>query len=337
MFAHAPAGTGDNKGGHKDEVARLVETLALGSVGENTQKNYLAKWNTWVKERQAQGKEPWWHTLADPKKVLSDLLGFMASRCFVHNNRQSTVRGYVAAINFHEMFAGWELPMSHCMIAAVGKGIDRAHGMSKKKAQVGLPLSWSLLSQGRKKYGRQWACHVVGTRGVIFYAVQSVRAVGIRRWQSSPEFCLTRECLTFLREGVPVAFENRSTATALQIRFEASKCDQKRAGCTITRTRLSNEREMGGVLMGAFEVLLELLDVHPQLPGEAPLTARATSRDWKVFTRTEAVTALRLMVGYSGRDPMQFALHSGRIGGGHPVGGARYFGVANPARRKMKV
>ena len=101
----------------------------------------------------------------------------------------------------------------------------------------------------------------------------------------------------------------------MQIRFVASKCDQKRAGCTITRTRLSNEREMGGASMGAFEVLLALLNVHPQLPGGAPLTVRATSRGWKVVTRTEAVTALRLMVGSSGRDPMQFALHSGRIGG----------------------
>ena len=64
---------------------------------------------------------------------------------------------------------------------------------------------------------------------------------------------------------------------------------------------------------GGFEVLLELLDVHPQLPGGTPLTVRATSRDGKVFTRTEAVTALRLMVGCSGRGPMQFALHSGRI------------------------
>ena len=94
LFARAPAGTGANKGGNNHEVARLVETLALGSVGKSTQKNYLAKWNTWVKDRQAQGQEPWLHTctLADPKEVLSDLLGFMASRCFAHNNRQHTVK-----------------------------------------------------------------------------------------------------------------------------------------------------------------------------------------------------------------------------------------------------
>ena len=60
---------------------------------------------------------------------------------------------------------------------------------------------------------------------------------------------------------------------AVQIRFVGRRSAIKKdPGCTITRTRLSNEMEMGGVLMGAIEVLLELLDVHPQLPGEAPLT-----------------------------------------------------------------
>ena len=92
MFVCAPAGAGDNKGVHKDEVARLVETLAPGSVGKSTQKNSLAKWNSWGKDRHGQGKKPWLHALAGPKEVLSDVLVFIASRCFVHNNRQSTVR-----------------------------------------------------------------------------------------------------------------------------------------------------------------------------------------------------------------------------------------------------
>ena len=136
--------------------------------------------------------------------------------------------------------------------------------------------------------------------------------------QVHPEFCLTRNCLTVLHEGIQVTFENRSTASAVQVIFLASKSDQKRAGCTITRTRLKNELETGRgrAPNGAFEVLLELLSVHPQLPGGAPLTTRSTSGGWKVFTRSEAVAALRLMVGSSGRDPMRFALHSGRIEGG---------------------
>ena len=133
--------------------------------------------------------------------------------------------------------------------------------------------------------------------------------------QAHPEFCLTRNSPTFLHEGMQVALENRSAASAVQVHVLASKSDQKRAGCTITRTRLVHARETADASMGASETLVKLLDVHPQLPGDAPLTIRGTSFGWRVFTRTKAVAALRLMVGSSGRDPMQFALHSGRIGG----------------------
>ena len=313
-------GTGDNKGGKKEEVARLVETLALGSVGKSTQKNYLAKWNTWVKERKAQGKGPWLHTLNDPNEALTEVLEFMTSRCFVHNNQQSTVRGYLAAINFfHKMFAGWELPMSHCMIVAVGKGIDRAHGMSQKKKQVRLPLTWAILAQGRQAVVSMEDGGYVMWLGLAvsyFLLCRASELWAYANGQVHPEFCLTRNCLSFFHGEVQVAFEKRSIATAVQVTFLASKCDQKRAGCTITRTRLEKEKETGGASMGAFEALLELLNVYPLLPAEAPLTVRSTPFGWKVFTRTEAVAALRFMVGSSGRDPMQFALHSGRIGGG---------------------
>ena len=62
--------------------------------------------------------------------------------------------------------------------------------------------------------------------------------------------------------------------------------------------------------MGSFEAPLELLNVYPLIPAEAPLTVRSTPLGWKAFTRTEAVAALRFMVGSIGRDPMQFVLHS---------------------------
>ena len=79
----------------------------------------------------------------NPNDVLFELMEFMACRCYARNNQQSTVRGYLTAIkSFHKMYAGWELPTSHCMIVAVGKGIDRAHGTSQKKPQVRLPLTW---------------------------------------------------------------------------------------------------------------------------------------------------------------------------------------------------
>ena len=137
--------------------------------------------------------------------------------------------------------------MSHCMITAVGKGIDQAQGLSKKKAQVRLPLSWSLLSQGRRALVNMEDGGRVMWLGLAVSYLMLCRASELRAYADGkvhPEFSVTQDCLTFSREGVQVKFGNRSISTAVQIRFVASKCDGKRAGCTITRTRLSNEREM---------------------------------------------------------------------------------------------
>ena len=105
----------------------------------------------------------------------------------------------------------------------------------------------------------------------------------------------------------------------MQVRFLASEGDRKRAGCTITRTRVADGVEVGGASAGAFEARLELLSVHPQLPGEAPIVTRLTPQGWGVITQTQAVEALRLMAESSGRDPAQYELHSGRIGGANQL------------------
>ena len=95
--------------------------------------------------------------------------------------------------------------------------------------------------------------------------------------QVNPEFCLARSSLTFFRGKAQLAFEHRSSADAVQVRFVASKNDQKRVGCAITRTRAAATMA-GRVGLGrAFEAVLELLDVHPQLRGDSLLTARLTS------------------------------------------------------------
>ena len=83
-----------------------------------------------------------------------------------------------------------------------------------------------------------------------------------------------------------MAFENRSIADSVQMRFVASKIDQKRAGCTIIRARVANAGEPGGGAVGAFEALLDLLAVHPLLPGGSPLAVRLKSYGWKLFSRT---------------------------------------------------
>ena len=193
----------------------MVETLALGSVGKSTQKNYLTKWNTWVKERKAQGKGPWLHTLDDSDEAMSALLEFIASRCFVHNNQQSTARGYLAAINFlHNMLAGQELPTSHRMIVAVGKRDRQGAWHVYKKARVRLPLMLAMLPQGRRVVasmeGGGYATWL-GLAVSYFLLCRASELWAYANGQVHQEFCLARNCLTFFRGGMQVAFENRST------------------------------------------------------------------------------------------------------------------------------
>ena len=107
---------------------------------------------------------PWLHLL-DAVVVISTLLEFTACRLFAFNNQLSTVREYLAAVMFsHKLHLGWEVPTSHCLIVAVGKGIVRIRGGVGKKAQVWLPLTWSILAQGYllhclrvpRKEGKRW-------------------------------------------------------------------------------------------------------------------------------------------------------------------------------------
>ena len=65
---------------------------------------------------------------------------------------------------------------------------------------------------------------------------------------------------------------------------------------------------------GALEILLDLLDLHPELSRSRPLTQTRTTIGWKVITRTGATKARRMLISW-GRDPTQYALHSGSIEG----------------------
>ena len=62
-------------------------------------------------------------------------------------------------------------------------------------------------------------------------------------------------------------------------------------------------RGLGEGPVGAVEALLYLLAVHPLLPGGSPSTVMFTPHGRKALMRTEAVVALKPMIGNTGRDP----------------------------------
>ena len=118
--------------------------------------------------------------------------------------------------------------------------------------------------------------------------------------------------------------------------FRASKSENKRLGAIVTRTRvvIGNEGVVDGKNKGALEILLDLLDIYPELDGSAPVMQIQSATGWTVATRTMATKALRRMVGSLGRDPVQYALHSGRIRGATQLAaqGASYIQIQRAGR-----
>ena len=100
---------------------------------------------------------------------------------------------------------GRELPTSHCMIVAVAKGSDRAHGMTTKRKPCRLPLTWSMLFQGKRVVtaiadeGRVM-CLGLAFNIVVFPLCRASELWVYANWQVHPEFCLIRSSVTFSGE-----------------------------------------------------------------------------------------------------------------------------------------
>ena len=68
------------------------------------------------------------------------------------------------------------------MVKAVGKGIDRAHGKSEVRPKVRKPLSWDLLTKGRRSVVEveiQRVGNLERSRVVVPPIVQSLGDLGV--------------------------------------------------------------------------------------------------------------------------------------------------------------
>ena len=293
--------------GPSAEGARLVNTLLFGSLGEGTNAAYTRMWRTWGEERAKGGQSQWLREEDGVDSAVKELSVFIASRCFVHKNQSTTIRGYLSAIKyFHKIQAGWELPTTHFQIRAVMKTIDRAHAGTQIKPRSRKPLTWEMLVAGRGAVEGMGNTGQLIWKGLALSYLLLCRASEIWAYETGlvhSEFCLTRQDLVFFKGVERLAWEVRRGADRVEVTFRASKADQKRVGAVVTRAGVG------------LQVVLDLLDLCPQLGRQAPLMQWAGPLGSKVVARSEATRALRLLVSSVGRNPEEFALHSGRIGG----------------------
>lgn len=100
----------------------------------------------------------------------------------VIGNQTQKIHRFFAATNcYHKRVAGWELPTDD-ILKEVGRGIDRAHGVSVVQTRMRRPLTtWPLLLNRRAAvFSMKGRSILVGTGIVIFPCyVPCVETVGI--------------------------------------------------------------------------------------------------------------------------------------------------------------
>ena len=100
--------------------------------------------------------------------------------------------------------------------------------MLQLRAQVRLPLTWALLSQGKQVVAIMVdGGHIMwlGLALSYFLLCRASELWAYADGKNHPEFCLTCNCFTLFRGEVQVAFDNRATANSVKVRFVASKTD----------------------------------------------------------------------------------------------------------------
>ena len=238
------------------------------------------------------------------------LRGFTMMLYDDRNNKASTIASKLSAINFfHKAVQGVELPIMHPYITTLKRGLKRTQSEAgSHDVKLRMQLTWPQLLAGSK--ATQWGNVVGGT--VMWYSLALsywllCRASELFAYDAKGKvhevYCLRRSSLSFSKDGVILDWSWRSIATHVHVTFAGSKADQMRKGATIKREG------------ACVQLINELLDIHPALQQQQPLTAYMTLTGPKVMTRTQATRALRVMLAnIQVNDCDLYALHSGRIG-----------------------
>ena len=250
-----------------------------------------------------------------------DLIDF-AAWCFAsQGNAASTISGKLAAVQyFHRMQVQVEVVTTSPVLQGALKGIARSHVENGTHHRTRLPVTWQMLLEGEcliPSWGDGgkvlWLClslsYFLLTRSDEMFANSSGVVHSVH--------CLTRRDVAFFAGDTQLEYLHWRQADRIEIHFRGHKGDQEQRGEVRVRTRdevcgpLAGYRATGG----AVALMLELMSCCATLPANAPLASYRRGREVKVWKYNEALRALREVVGKSGRDPKDFALHSLRIGG----------------------
>jgi hypothetical protein len=277
--------------------------------------------------RRSVGKQPFFSGNDD--EVAKEVADFMVYGFENYGWSTSTCVQKLAGINYHhQMLTGQRLNTSHYWISAVRKGLQREEGIQRatgvlrpfarpeRPGRRALTLPLLVAGEGETDLWQTKEAEVA-LHGLYLSYFLLARASEQFAYDDTglphPIYCLRRSSLTFYdAEGRSIPWKRRHEASHVSVMWLGSKTDQFcRRGETLSYD--------GAVLTR----LLALLAVYPQLPQDAPLmTFVSTNGKQLVVRRGRATEMLRAMLQRIGvQAPLEFALHSGRIGGATALAG----------------
>ena len=179
--------------------------------------------------------------------------------------------------------------------------MERVQGMTTKRTPCRLLLTLSMLPIGKPVVTAMADGGAVMWLGLALQCFLLCRASEVWAYangQVHPVFCLMRGSLIFFWGDAQLAF-NIVTRPRTRCRCGCGvqECPEESMLYDHSHTRCGHNARGGGRWRARSELFS--IGVHPQLPGETPLTARLTPGERRVFTRTKAAETLTTVVGSS--------------------------------------
>ena len=199
------------------------------SVGGSRHKVCLGKWNKWFEFMKKKGRGPWLNLL-DKSEVLTTLLleihGLPTVFILIASSPPS--EGTSPRLRFAQAVPRVGADNFALYDRGSGKRDRQIPGDVRENAQVRLPLTWSILAHeyltvtsSQEGEDVMW----LGLALSYFLLCRASELFACANGLVHPDFCLTRDCLTFFRGDVQGNIEERARADSVKILLMASKTD----------------------------------------------------------------------------------------------------------------
>jgi hypothetical protein len=256
---------------------------------------------------------------------IARVLGAYAAHLAARPNKESTIEAKLQAIARAHQAVGVTVDHLHEHVRAVRRGILREQGEQGRNVKrrrravtpaimlAGLELSAFWGSKAARGRYLQWYGLTAGYILLLRAEEMWAQDKGLGRGRVRERRGLLRRQVEFRLESRQIPAERWREATHVAVHFLAHKGDQFGEGSV---------RSRGGACAAIIKGLYGLFE--GQLPPEAPLCAIPVPRvpgRWFEIKASEATETLREMLGELKRlgkldgEVMEYALHSGRVGG----------------------